>query len=223
MAHRPSVTRRRIRWWFLVPLLTFGAVTFAVVGYAAWRLRSRWHLVAAAGYFLLLIGYSVTGQLADPNKSSVASAILFVIILISWLVGAAHVGWLEMQVTVKRTAVEPTSLADPAVLVAQQRLARRNEARALLTSNPALAAELRIGRPDLRRQYDDGGLVDINHVPAETIAWELGIRGIVAEEIVAQRRRVGGFYSADDLIVYCETVTPHEVAIVRDRLLFIPA
>jgi len=73
MAHRPSVTRRRIRWWFLVPLLTFGAVTFAVVGYAAWRLRSvngsRRHLAAAAGYFLLLIGYSVTGQLVDPNKS----------------------------------------------------------------------------------------------------------------------------------------------------------
>jgi hypothetical protein len=221
MAHRPSVTRRRIRWWFLVPLLTFGVVTFAVVGYAAWRLRSRWHLVAAAGYFLLLIGNSVTGQLADPNKSGVASAILSVIFFISWLVGAAHVGWLAMQVKAKRTA--PTSLADPAVLVAQQRLARRNEARALLTSNPALAAELRIGRPDLRRQYDDGGLVDINRVPAETIARELGIPGIVAEEIVAQRRRVGGFYSADDLIVYCETVTPDEVAIVRDRLLFIPA
>lgn len=223
MTHRPSVTRRSIRWWFLVPLLTLGAVTFAVVGYAAWRLRSRWHLAAAAGYFLLLIGYSVTGQLADPNESGGASAILFVIFLISWLVGAAHADWLEMQVKVKRTAVEPPWRPDPAVLVAQQRLARRNEARALLTSNPALAAELRIGRPDLRRQYDDGGLVDINRVPAETIARELGIPDIVAEEIVAQRTRVGGFYSADDLIVYCETVTPGEVAIVRDRLLFIPA
>lgn len=90
----------------------------------------------------------------------------------------------------------------------------------LLTSHPALAAELRIGRPDLRRNYDDGGLVDINHVPAEMIAWELGIPCLVAEEIVVQRKRIGGFYSADDLIVYCETVTPHQLAVVRDRLLF---
>jgi hypothetical protein len=108
------------------------------------------------------------------------------------------------------------------VLAARQRLARKNDARELLTSNPALAAELRIGRPDLRRQYDDGGLVDINHVPAEMIAWELGIPSSVAEEIVVQRTRVGGFYSVDNLVVYCETVTPHQVTVVRDQLLFTP-
>jgi hypothetical protein len=84
--------------------------------------------------------------------------------------------------------MEPTLSADPAVLVAQQRLARRNEARALLTSNPALTAELRIGRPGLGRQYDDGGLVDITHVSAQVIARELGISFLVAEEIVMQRR-----------------------------------
>jgi len=118
--------------------------------------------------------------------------------------------------------VEPTSPADPEVLAAQQRLARREESRALLTSNPALAAELHIGRPDLGRQYDDGGLVDINHVPAEVIVRELGLPPPVAEELVAQRTRVGGFHSADDLVVYCDAVTPHQVAVLRDRLLFTP-
>lgn len=105
------------------------------------------------------------------------------------------------------------------MLAAQQRLARRSEARDLLTSNPALAAELRIGRPDLDRHYDDGGLVDINHVPAQVIARELGIPSLVAEEIVAQRTRVGGFHSADDLVVYCGSVTLHQMELVRDRLL----
>jgi DNA uptake protein ComE-like DNA-binding protein len=94
------------------------------------------------------------------------------------------------------------------------------EARALLTRNPALAAELRIGRPDLGRQYDDGELVDINHVPAEVIASELGITSPVAEDIVVQRTRVGDFNSVDDLVVYREAVTPHQVTVVRDRLLF---
>ena len=33
-----------------------------------------------------------------------------------------------------------------------------------------LARELRIGRPDLPRQYDDGGLVDVNNVPVGVLA-----------------------------------------------------
>lgn len=55
----PQPTKRRIPWWFLFPLLTFGTATFAVVGYGGWRLRSRWHVAAAAGYFLLLTGFLV--------------------------------------------------------------------------------------------------------------------------------------------------------------------
>ncbi|HEV7451252.1 MAG TPA: hypothetical protein VGO16_07670 [Pseudonocardiaceae bacterium] len=216
------MTKRRILWWFLLPLLTFGMATFAVVGYAGGRLRSRWHLAAAAGYFLLFVGFVVGGLFTDPEKAGVVDAIMTQLFLVNWLVGSAHAGWLERRLKVRRSTVEAPSPADPAVLVAQQRLARRNEARALLTSNPALAAELRIGRPDLRRQYDDGGLVDINQVPAEMIASELGIPFLVAEEIVVQRTRVGGFYTADDLVVYCEGVNPYQVAVVRDRLLFTP-
>lgn len=122
----------------------------------------------------------------------------------------------------RSSTVEPLSPADPAVLAAQQRLARRKEARALLSSDPALAAELRIGRPDLGRLYDDGGLVDINHVPAEVIARELEIPFPVAEEIVAQRTRVGGFLSTDDLVVYCQAVSPNQIAVAQDRLFFMP-
>jgi hypothetical protein len=76
--------------------------------------------------------------------------------------------------------------------------------------------------PDVGRQYDDGGLVDINHLPVEIIEAELGMSLPVAEEIVAQRHRVGGFYSANDLVVYCEGVTPQQMAMVRDRLPFPP-
>lgn len=216
------MTRRRLLWWFLLPLLTFGMATFAVVGYAGGRLRSRWHLAAAAGYLLLFVGFVIGVQFTDPEKTGVVDAIITPLYLINWLVGSAHAGWLERRLKVGRATVEPTSPADPAVMVAQQRLARRNEARALFTSNPALAAELGIGRPDLRRHYDDGGLIDINHVPAEMVAWELGIPSAIAEEIVVQRTRVGGFYSADDLVVYCETVTPYQLAVIRDRLLFTP-
>jgi hypothetical protein len=34
---------------------------------------------------------------------------------------------------------------------------------------PVLARELRIGRPDVPRQFDDGGLVDLNHAPVPVL------------------------------------------------------
>jgi hypothetical protein len=46
----------------------------------------------------------------------------------------------------------------------------------LLGRDPAVAAELRIGRPDLPRNFDDGGLIDVNTVPAQVLSRLLGLR-----------------------------------------------
>jgi hypothetical protein len=238
------MTTRRILWWFLLPLLTFGMATFAVVGYAAGQLRSRCHRASAAAYLVILVGFLVGVQFVDPAKPGIINAIITPPFLVNWLIGSAHVAWLERRLKATPSPVEPTpsarpaapkakhrvarrneqalSSVDPMVVAAQRRIARRNQARALLLNNPALAAELRIGRPHLGRQYDDGGLVDINHVPAPVIAHEFGVPILMAEQIVAQRSRVGGFHSADDLVVYCAAITPRQVELVRDRLLFTP-
>jgi hypothetical protein len=58
---------------------------------------------------------------------------------------------------------------------AEERMRLRREARKLCQDNPVLAQELKIGRPDLPRDYDDGGLVDVNHVPAAILAARLGL------------------------------------------------
>lgn len=187
-----------------------------------WRLAAAQPPTAAAGYFLLLTAFVVGVQFTSPDVVGVIDAVLIPPFLVNWLVGSAHVGWLELQLKSRRFAEEATPAADPTLLVAQQRIARREQARALLVDNPALAAELRIGRPDLGRRYDDGGLVDINNVPAEVIVKELELPSLTAEQIVAQRTRVGGFHSADDLFVYCEAINPHQVAVIRNRLLFTP-
>jgi hypothetical protein len=43
---------------------------------------------------------------------------------------------------------------------------RRRQARELAKRNPVLARDLNIGRPDVPHDYNDGGLVDVNQVPA---------------------------------------------------------
>ena len=47
---------------------------------------------------------------------------------------------------------------------------------------PALAGELRIGRPDLPREYDDGSLVDVNRVPGAVLAAQLGAHAAGSNE-----------------------------------------
>ena len=80
--------------------------------------------------------------------------------------------------------------------------ARRAEARTLLAEDPALARELGVGRPDLGRGYDDGGLVDLNSAPAPVLASVLGLEPVLAEAIVAARTRRGGvFYGVDELLI----------------------
>jgi hypothetical protein len=54
------------------------------------------------------------------------------------------------------------------------------------------ARELRIGRPDLPREYDHGGLVDVDHVPGEILTSRLGLApGETAAIVVAREERPG--------------------------------
>jgi DNA uptake protein ComE-like DNA-binding protein len=88
-----------------------------------------------------------------------------------------------------------------AIKLAKYRRILREEARTLATEDPALAHELRIGRPDLPRGYDDGGLIDVNHAPPATLALLPGLDDALIERIVAHREEHGAFFSAEELSV----------------------
>jgi hypothetical protein len=116
---------------------------------------------------------------------------------------------------VDRRAVQ----ADPAYREALVRRERRDQARDLLARGPELGAELRIGRLDLPRTFDDGGLVDLNQVPESFIAELPGFTAVIAERVVSARRLRGGFLIADDLVVFAG-VRVEVLELCRDRLLF---
>jgi len=61
--------------------------------------------------------------------------------------------------------------------------ARRADARRLAAVDPPLARELGIGRPNLRRGLDDGGLVELNTAPAAVIAHLCDLPLVVHERI----------------------------------------
>jgi hypothetical protein len=87
-----------------------------------------------------------------------------------------------------------------AIAAANMRRDLRRQAREQAAQDPALARELRIGRPDLPRQYDDGGLVDLNHAPGPVMTALSGVTPEIAERIIATREHVGCFSSAEELV-----------------------
>jgi hypothetical protein len=93
----------------------------------------------------------------------------------------------------------PGNVNAQAVAAANLRRDLRRKARGQAAADIVLARELRIGRPDLPRQYDDGGLIDVNHVPAQVLTLFSGVTPELAEHIAQVRDHVGGFSSAEEL------------------------
>jgi hypothetical protein len=217
--------------WALVPLYTIGFGTVVVLGWAAGRLRSRWLALCAVAAALVMVG-----ALALPSGSSAAGGLIILGPVCGGLV-ATFVVRNKLVRPAKRSEVSssappslstpPTSWSnlsastDPAVQVALAHRNRRAEARRLLETDPALARELCIGRPDLPRQYDDGGIVDVNHAPVRVLAALPGFTPDLAARVADARERYGAFTLLQELEVYADI--PEELANqLADRLIFLP-
>jgi DNA uptake protein ComE-like DNA-binding protein len=90
---------------------------------------------------------------------------------------------------------------------------------ACAADNPALARDLKIGRPDLPRSYDDGGLVDVNHVPAEALVGCLSLTPQQAEAVIAARGQLGRFSSPEEMSTYAK-LPPACLDTVGDLIIF---
>jgi DNA uptake protein and related DNA-binding proteins len=91
----------------------------------------------------------------------------------------------------------------------------------LVARYPAIARELRIGRPDLSRGYDDGGLVDINSAPFMVIVSLPGITPEQAWQIIADRESRGALTSIEDLVTR-DLVPRGALPPLREALVILP-
>jgi hypothetical protein len=107
-----------------------------------------------------------------------------------------------------------------AIAMANMRRDLRWQARAH-AQDIVLARDLRIGRPDLPRHYDDGGLIDMNHAPAEVMTSISGITPDLADHIVQIRSKVFSFSSAEELSVVAD-LPPHLTPALVEYAIFLP-
>ena len=97
----------------------------------------------------------------------------------------------------------------------------RRAAREQASQDLVLARELRIGRPDLPREYDDGGLIDVNHVPWRTLTVLSGVTPEIAEGIASLRERLGPFSSAEELVATAD-LHPDLLPEIKEYGIFLP-
>jgi hypothetical protein len=214
----PGPTRRRLGvgtvLWALILALSFGLLAPVPFAHAAVRLQQRRLWVVTAPYAIGVVALFVFST--APNGSwgdAVFGTVLFALMV----VGTIHAFVLRGRVFTPPPAPAPVQPALAAALAARQ---QREEARAIATRDIALARELRIGHPELPRQFDDGGLVDVNHVPAHVLVDRLGLSLAQAGQVVRARERDGGFAGPEELTAR-SGLPEATVDALRERLLFV--
>ncbi|MCP2343404.1 ComEA family DNA-binding protein [Actinomadura rupiterrae] len=190
----PPLVPRGLGWAF-IPFVTLGWGTPLSFLYGSLKARSPGLAVGAAAY-TAGIGLSVyLWSLADPMLFLLGAVTMTMV----WVAGTANAFAVRTRVFSRGASHSPAN--DHAIRVAQYRRQLRADARSLAADDPALAEELRIGRPDLPRNYDDGGLVDVNHASAHALGTLPGMTSELVERIVRHRAEHGGFISVEELAV----------------------
>ncbi|ACY98661.1 hypothetical protein Tcur_3119 [Thermomonospora curvata DSM 43183] len=204
--------------WAVSPFLTLGwATPFAFAGAAIWR-RSG-HLVVAAAFYLGVFALQMM-LLPVIDTDAGAERLYGACLLTQAVVGCFH------AFLVRRRVFDPEGTGGLAgneaaiEMVRRQRLLRA-KARELAAKDPAMAKELRIGRPDLPRRYDDGGLIDVNHAPATVLTMLPGVTEELAHRIIKVRQETGGFVSAEELSTLAQ-LPPALTSDIAEYAVFLP-
>ena len=211
---RSGGTPGRIRQlaWASVPIWSFSLLAFVpFLRIALARGRARdWAVFA--GY----LASTVIVISAAASNNDAAGAVAGTMAIVVAVVAAVHafVAFRPGSETVGGSAASELALTS-----ARTRMRRRQQARELAASNPVLARELGVGRPDVPHDYDDGGLVDVNHVPGEVLRQSLGLTAAESAAIITVREQLGRFSGPEEVTAYTE-LTPDRVDALRDLMLF---
>lgn len=202
----PSRARLVVRqlFWASMPIWSVGLLAFGPFLWLAITRRRRSDMMVVTAYIAVAATAVGLGSMQAAVGGSIGDAAGSLLVGLMF-VGAGHAA-VACRPAPRDASGRPVfSKAYRNVLAvsgAEERMNVRNKARKLARKDPALARELRIGRPDLPREYDDGGLVDVNHVPAAVMVSHLRLTEEQAAGLVCVRDQIGRFDGPADLEAY---------------------
>lgn len=191
-------------WLWAVPLLSCGFLAPIAPFAVALKLRTR-SVWTWCGSFaaLWLVGLVLTGADAEGAASDLGVA-LFLLSAVGGttyaLVKAQEVSWGTQGPATYAAATHPYDQNAAAIAGVQAARQRREQAREIVARDPQMARDLRIGRPDVPRHFDDGGLVDLNSAPPVVLVRGLGLTEQQAAQVVDARQRIGRFQAPEEVM-----------------------
>ncbi|SDG85085.1 hypothetical protein [Pseudonocardia oroxyli] len=181
-------------WYLVLDVVTLGIGSPIPFAHAAVRLKRPlafvWPVLYAAAVVALLVA-------VEPSETRTDNTVGGLIIGLM-VVAFCHLLWVRRQVWPATRAP-----VDPAMAEALAAREKRAQARRIVAEDPALARELKIGRPDLDPPFDDGGLVDLGGAPAGTIAQVCAIDPDLADQIV-RTREARPFDTLEDVFTWAD-------------------
>lgn len=199
---------RRTPWWVWVSGLPFGLGAWASLVPASQLKRGSWALWGALWTFIALTGW----VLAVAQDGGTAGGLL---IILGWA------GAVATCTSIRGGYARLTASSWQAdKLAAAERLRERQDALRMAVEQPALAAELGVGRPD-RPGARDGGVVDVNNAPAAVLAELPGFDDALATRVAETRAQVNGFSSLADMGGVMD-LDGNQVERLREHAVFLP-
>jgi hypothetical protein len=184
----PLPPAQRSRWPY-ISLIPIGLGAWAPI-YAGVKARTpRWVALGVLWSVVVIAGFVADSLSSHPGSDDLAG----------FLIIAGWVGSIATSFSI-RGAYEH-EIGSPllhAAEAAELRLRDRRRALEIARTDPALAREIGVGRPD-REGAADAGLVDVNNASVTALLKLTGVDGDVATQIVEGREKLGGFSSLEDM------------------------
>jgi DNA uptake protein ComE-like DNA-binding protein len=206
----PAHTERVL--WPLISLFPGGLGAWAPI-YGGARVGRRswiawgvvWTLLVIAGW----VGVAVSKEYGTVDGLATAA------LIVGWI-GANATSFI-VRGSYRRALESPFA---ERIERAQMLLADRERARALAATDPRLAQQAGIGRPDLP-EAASAGLVDVNNAPAAVLETLPGIDDAIATQIIEARAAAHGFSSLDEFGMLAD-LDGALVEGLRDYVVFLP-
>ncbi|MFZ0040509.1 MAG: helix-hairpin-helix domain-containing protein [Solirubrobacteraceae bacterium] len=208
----PVPAEQRTRWPY-VSLVPIGLGAWAPIYAGVKARRVMWTVLGVLWSAIVVAGFVANSVSKSGHSGNDDFAGL--LIIVGW-VGAIATSFAIRPAYERQMA----SSLEAAAEAGEQRLADRRRAMEIARTNPALAEEIGIGRPD-RQGAADAGLVDVNNASVTALLELPGVDADLATRLVEERQQVGGFSSLEDMGAAMD-LDGALVEDLRDRVVFLP-
>lgn len=207
--------------WALLPLLTCGLGAPIAFGVALAKRRSPLTLLGLIVYSALSLAWFVLAVMFGSEAPLWADLVAYTALPIVTVGATVHLFMIRPLVWTPQCGPSvPVARMSGHEVVDRARELRR-QARAMAESDPMLAKRLGIGRPDLPHQFDDGGLIDLNHAPLHVLTSLPGVTEAGAGQILDRVERLGPFQSLGEVLLAVE-INPAFEHHLHEYVIFIP-